>query len=428
MVSSMNFAEKVRKLVTDDGSKMNLTEEQRQILLKVQNAGNAELYEGMATSVSAVEIAKAVEMASVAQQQTNSDVFASKIDLNTGSGHELIPCATSKATNIVTGDLKDATVIKAIVNLEFRQVEGSTANAAIRNDTLMPFTPKETGVTDDIVKKATVRDFSMSGTLFPEGIQLAEELNAFMNFQHQYKAAMMAEFLSAVSKMQPTEDQLLTIYRGASRSLAEDYFDTVWMEHYPLYDNSDGSQVRNYLDAKKAFMGSLDTIGSKYMSSSSIRFGMQLRKVSISPDPKWTSEKKVGHVKKFGATKSYYVGTNIDSGLQTVPVTTTMAGNKMKDIIVLTKAGCSLIEKETRLENGISGNDIVIPDYNSIRFNTDLLGMQYYEILNIDKSRQDAIYEKLTEGFRDKAEVVVGAVDNKNNQENADMLASLLGR
>lgn len=424
----MNFSEKVRALVTDDGSRMKLDEEQKKALLAVQNAGNAEIYEKMATSVTAVEIAKAVEMASTAQQQTNSDIFASQIDLSTVSGHLQIPCATSKATNIVTGDLKDASVLKAIMNLEVRQVEGSTANAAIRNDSIMPFVPKSTKVEDDIIKKCTIRDYSLSATFFPEDIHLAEELNAFINFQHKYKAAMLAEFLVLVSKIQPTEDQLLTIYRGASRSLAEEYFDIVWMEHNPLYDNSKGEEVQDYIDAKKAYMGSLDTIGSKYMSSSSVRFGLQLRKISISPNPKWTSEKKVGHVKRFGAGKSFYVGSNVDSGLQTVPVTTSMLTSHMSNIVLLTQVGSALIEKEARLENGIKADAIVIPDYSSIKLNTELLGKEYFEILNIDKSRQDAIYEKLTQGFRDKAETVVTAVENKNNQDNAAALRDLLGR
>lgn len=423
----MNFSSKVRSLVTADGERMNLTTEQREALMRVQNAGNAEIYEGLATSVSAVEVSKAVEAAATASQQSNADVFASAIDLTTTKGHVIIPCATSKASNIVTGDLKEAVVMKAINTLEVRQVEGSTANAAIRNDKLMPFTTKSTDITDDIVKKSSIRDFNMSGTMFPDDIQLAEELNSFMDFQHKYKASMMAEFLVAVSKTGLTEDQLLTIYRAASRSAAEDIFDQIWMEHHPIYDNSDAGEVSDYIDAKKAYMGTLETIGSKYMSSSSVRFGMNLRKVSISPNMKWSSESKVGHVKKFGANKSYYVGSNIDSGIQTVPVTTKMLTDHMDDIVKLVQIGCALTEKEVRMENGLPVDNIVVPDYSDIRYNSELLGSQYYQLLGIDENRQVAIYERLFTAMKEKATTVIQAVDNKNNQNAAESLRSLLG-
>lgn len=423
----MNFSSKVRSLVTDDGEKMNLTAEQREALMKVQNAGNAEIYEGMATSVTAVEVSKAIEAAATASQQSNADVFASAIDLATTEGHIIIPCATSKASNIVTGDLKEAVVIKAINTLEVRQVEGSTANAAIRNDKLMPFAAKSTRVTEDIIKKSSIKDFSMSGTMFPEDIMIADELNAFMDFQHRYKAAMMAEFLVAAAKKGLTEDQLTTIYRAASRSMAEDIFDQIWMEHHPIYDNSDPGEVSDYIDAKKAYMGTLETIGSKYLSSSSVRFGMSLRKLSIAPNAKWTAESKIGHIKKFGANKSYYVGSNIDSGIQTVPVTTSMLTNHMSDIITIVRVGCALTEKEVRLENGLPADKIIIPEYSSIKYNTELLGKNYYELLGIDENRQVAIYERLTAAMKEKAVTVIQAVDNRNSQNAAENLRALLG-
>lgn len=423
----MNFSEKVRELVTADGSKMNLTAEQKKALTEVQNAGNAAIYEGTPTSVSAVTVAKAVEAASTVMQQSNADVFASSIDLTTTDGHEIIACATSKATNIVTGDLKDAVVWKMINTLVVNQVDGATANAAIRNDTLIPFSLKTTEASDDIVKKSSIRDFSMSGTVFPEDIRNAEALNRFMDFQHKYKAAMLAQFLATAGKMNPSEDQLLTIYRGASRSAAEDIFDQVWAEHNPLYDNSDPAQVTDYIEAKKAYMGTLETIGSKYMSSSSVRFGMALRKVSISPDMKWTSENKVGHVKRFGAQKSYYVGSNIDSGIQTVPVTTAMLTSSLKDIITIVKAGCALTEKEAREQNGLPTDDIIVPDYSAIRINTELLGKPYHELLGITPDRQAAVYERMFNAMKEKATTIVQAVDNRNNQNTAESLKALLG-
>lgn len=424
----MNFASKVRSLVTADGEKMNLTQEQRDALMAVQNAGNADIYEGLATSVSSVEVSKAIEMAATVHNQSNTDIFASAIDLTTLKGHEIIPCATSKASNIVTGDLKDASVMKLINTLEVRQVEGSTANAAIRNDKLMPFTPKSTEIVDDIIKKSSIKDFSMSGTVFPEDIRLADELNEFIDFQHKYKAAMMAEFLVAAAKTGLTEGQLITIYRSASRSAAEDIFDQIWTEKHPIYNNADAGEVSDYIDAKKAFTGTLETIGSKYMSSSSIRFGMSLRKISISPNAKWTAESKLGHVKRFGAGKSYYVGSNIDSGIHTVPVTTKMLADHMDDIVTIIKAGCALTEKEIRLENGLPADSIQVPDYSGIKYNTDLLGYEYYQLLNIEESRQAAVYEQLFEALKEKAITVIEAVDNKNNDNKAAMLNQLMGR
>lgn len=423
----MMFSDRVRGLVSPNGETMNLTKEQKEAILKVQNAGNAEVYENTATSVTAVEVAKAIEAANTGSQQTNSEIFASSIDLATTEGHVTIPCATSKATNIATGDLKDATVLKLIQTLEVHQAEGSVANAAIRNDSLLPFIQKSTEVTDDIVKKSSIRDFNMSGTVFPDDIQHVTELNNYINFLHQYKSAMMAEFLINAAKAQLTGSQKLTIYRCVSRSLAEDTFDRIWRAHNPLYDESDGAQVQAYIDAKKAFLGSLENIGNKYMSSSSIKFGMQLRKLSISPDLKWTSAVKVGHVKRFGAGKSYYVGTNVDSGIQTIPVTTSMLSARMKDIILLTRVGCALIENEVRAENGLSGK-VEVPDYSAIKYDASLLGKQYNELLQIQATEQTAIYERLEEAFEKNAETVVQAVENQTNAQNAAALNALLGK
>lgn len=422
-----NFSTKTRSLLNEDGTKMKLTEEQKDALLTVQNAGNAAIYEGMATSVSSVEIAKAVEAATTGTTQSNADVFASSIDLATPEGHEIISCATSKATNVVTGDLKDAVVWKLTQNLRVHQSEGATTNAAIRSDSIMPFVQKTTAVTEDIVKKATIRDFSMSGTVFPQDINLSDELNAYIAFMGKYKYSMLAEFMVNAAKAELSENQRLTIYRAASRSLEEEMFDKVWSEHFPLYDTSNGEDVRNYIDAKRAYLASLETIGNKYVSDSSINFGMSIRKLSISPSLKWSSEAKVGHVKKFGADKSYYVGSNIDAGIQTIPTTTAILGNKIKDIVTLTKVGCALIEKEVRLENGLTGK-IDIPKYDHIKFNEELLGKPYYELLNTTKQAQDAIYERLIEKLVEKAETVVAAVETKINSDNSDALRALLGK
>lgn len=424
----MTFSEKVKSLLIEDGSKMNLTEEQKEALMTVQNAGNADIYEGMSTSVRAIDIAKAIETASTVTQQSNADIFASSIDLTTHTGHIIIPCATSKATNIVTGDLKSAVVIKAINTLEVHQVDGAIANAAIRNDVLMPFAPKTTAVTDDIVKKSSLKDFSMSGTMFPDDIKLVKELNQFMDFQHKYKSAMMAEFLVSAANKNLTDNELITIYRSASRSAAEDIFDQIWLEFNPLYNNADASEVSDYVDAKRAYMGTLETIGNKYMSSSSIRFGMNLRKISISENLKWSSEEKLGRVKQFGANKSYYVGSNIDSGIQTVPVTSEMMTKHLNDIVKIVQAGCALTEKETRMENGFPVKDFTIPEYESIKYDNTLLGKEYYTLLGITSSKQAEIYGIVFEAMKEKARTIIKAVDMKNNQNTTASLQALLGK
>lgn len=423
----MNFSTRVRELVTADGTKMNLTAEQKEALLNVQNAGNAEIYEGTATSVRAVDIAKAVEAASTAQQQNNTDIFASKIDLATASEHKMIPCATSKATNIVTGDLKDAVVMKAIMTLNVNQVIGTAANAAVRNDTIMPFAAKSTKETEEIVKKSSIKDFTMSGTMFPEDIHDPDSLNGYINFQHLYKSALMAEFLVTVGKMNPSTEQLLTIYRCASRSTAEEIFDAIWKQYHPLYDNSDPGEVSSYVEARKAYMAMLENIGSKYMSSSSIKFGMSLRKLSISPTMKWTSESKVGHVKQFASNKSYYVGSNIDSGLHTVPMTTKMLATHIGEIIEIVTAGCALLEKEVRQENGLPYSDIVIPDYSNIKYDNTKLGQPYWKLLNIEKEVEKATYERLFKELKENATIVVQAVENKNNNNIVEELNKMMG-
>lgn len=423
-----NFSERTRSLLNAEGTKMNLSKEQKEALLKVQNAGNADVYEKLVTSVSTIDIAKAVEAATNGTQQSSAEVFASQIDLAVGNGeHKMIPCATSKATNVVTGDLKDATVWKLTQSLQVVQVDASVARAAIRSDKIMPFTQKSTDVTDDIVKKASIRDFSTSGTVFPEDIRKAEELNKYLAFTSSYKYAMMGEFLEAAGKTKLTDDQKMTIYRCASRSMAEDYFDKIWSAHFPLYDNSNGAEVRDYQEAKRAYLNSLDTIGSKYMSNCSVTFGMSIRKLSISPNMKWTSEAKVGHVKKFGDNKSYFVGSNIDSGIQTVPTTTGILQGKLKDIITLTVAGAYLIEAETRLENGLSGQ-IEIPDYSSVKYNEGYAGKPYYQLLNITEDEQIAIYERIGKAFEEQATTVIAAIENRLNLDSASTLKSLLNK
>lgn len=422
----MNFSERVRGLVTASGEAMKLTDEQKDALLKVQSAGNTEVYENLPTSVNSIDITKAIEAANTGSGVTNTEIFSDKIDLTTGNGHVTIPCASSKASNIATGDLKDASVWKAMSWLNVHQVLSTVANAAIRSDSLLPFTPKSTAETKDIVKKCSIRDFSMSGTIFPEDIHDTEEWNKFADFQHKYKAALLATFLCNAAKMQLSDDMRLTIYRCANRSMAEDIFDSVWKEYNPFYDESDPVQVSDHNDALRAYNGALENIGSKYMSNISVKFGLQFRKMSISPNPKWTSTKKVGHVKSFGPGKSCYVTTNIDSGIMTVPMTSKMLSDNLNNIVLIAQTGAALIEREVRKQNGLTG-EIKIPDYSSIKYDEKLLGKRYYELLGITETVEAAIYENLTKQYKEKAETVVEAIQARNDNVNASTLQELLG-
>lgn len=422
----MNFKEAVQNLVTPDGLSMRITEEQKAALMAVQNAGNAEIYEKLPTTISSLTIARSIEMATTGVSENNVELFANKISLNTPDGIVNIPCATAKATNVVTVDLKDAVVFKPNVVLQIHQVEAAVANAAIRDDQLMPFTPKATNVEDDIVKKMTIRDFNMSATVFPQDMHKATELNQAIQMFANIKGNMMGEFLESVAKRGMNDTVLLTIYRNANRKLAEDTFDAYWMETYPLYDEGKPEEVSAYLSAKKAFLSSLETIGSKYISNSSARLGIQLRKVSISPNTKWTSTSKVGNVKSFGPQKSYYVSSNIDTGIMTVPTNTNILSAHIKDIITLTQYSAALIEEEARLQNGIA-TTVEKPDITGIKSTANYQGRKYHDILGISADQEQAVIEDLSSKLQDKAKNVVSAMKDRAAQDSADKLNALLG-
>jgi hypothetical protein len=425
----MVFQERVNNLLNENGTGMNITDEQRQKLLAVNSATNTDVYEGIGTSISGVTVASALATAQTLTQQTNTDIFADKIQLaTTGDSIIDIPCAASKASNIATSDIKEGTVYKLMAQMVIVQAAGTHANAAIRNDAIQPFAAKRQTDVTSIVKKCSMKDLFLSGTVFPEDINTPDDLNAFAQIEHMYKASMLAEFIGNAAKMELNDDAKLTIYRCASRALAEQVFDTVWKEHYPLYDPTDASQLTDYIEAKKAYRGTLSTIGNQYMSTASATFGMQIRKLSIAPNPKWSSANKIGHVKSFGPGKSYYVGQNIDSGIMTVPVTSSMLQSHLHDMITLSVAACNLIEREVLLENGYSASHIEIPDFRSIKIDRSLLGRGYYEILGINQAEENNIYSKLNAAFTEKAENVVKAVANRNNMENAAALQQLLGK
>lgn len=423
------FKDDVRNLVTErpDGSlACNLSAEQRAALQAIQTSSNTQtLTSNIQKEVSSMDIAAAIEARTMRTDTADIEgVYADAIQMTIpGGGVHEYPCAVSKATNIATAGIVEATVNKiyAVCNMTHSD-KGLAARNVINTDFSTLFAKPDLANTDRLIKRTTMRDTGLSATVFPQDIRLSNEFVKALQVCINLKANMIAEFLTKLRGAD--EKTLLTAYRNINRSLLDDIFENQYKIDIGRVDDGDAAEVRDYIAALRDYREGLGNIGAMYLSSDTIEFGLNVRKMTIAPKSIWTNLEKVGRVKKFGSAGSYYVSSNEDSGLGKIPTDSAIVSAHLDEIVAITDHCMALIESEARLENGYDKLDIpALPDIKLTAESTD-----YATLLGISKDQEARLLEILQERASEFAATVCARRRSAKDNSSLDLIKEMMGR
>lgn len=420
------FAETVLSLleqVEGGGYRMKLTESQRKELAAVTNAANAATKAGaIGGKVSPMEIAAAIEAArSGGTQQSTANVFADNIDLTGLQGTSYsIACAVCKATNLATADLVEATIYKLYVTERMSHTErGIVPKSEIRTAAPKLFhRPRQVDL-QRITKVADAGDYQLSMTAFPEGMVYPDELNDLIAACVSLKALMIAEVLDSLKGS--SDNALITAYRNLNRGMADAIFDSSYAAYFGQLNSGDPVQVSAYNEMIRDYHAAMASIGSMHLTTDTIDFGINVRRMVVSPNVVWSNAQKVARVRQQ-ANGSYFVSTNEDSGLNTIPTTPRIAAKHAAEIDSLVVYGSALLEAEARAENGLTALTLpAAPSPVAASGTTD-----YAELLGIDKSKEGEILDTLQRKLKELAEQVCNRRSTADQTSRMDAISQLM--
>lgn len=427
----MVFQEMVQKevKVLEDGTIVsNMSDADKKAINASRSAATATVAdtgEGLVSSVS-ISAALNARLEGNSVSESSSNIKSDQIHMK---DHKLVvhvfPCAVAKATNYVTGFLEDVTVMKIYtpLRLKLNDIE-SDLNDTIREDYVSPFKKKADAIDPNsklIVKRTTMKDTILSMTAFPEDLRYYSEFDNVLALCNKLKILMVYEFLESVKGS--SEDMLIAAYRNINTSKLEDIFNSIYTSFFGRVNSSDSVQVDQYNDALKDFNEAKSLIGSTFLSNSTLSFGLYTRKLTISPSVVWENVKKLGKVKKNRAG-SYFVSSNMDSGIGAVPITGDILSKHIDQILAITDYCMALLESEARVENGFK--PLELPELPKIEF--PKFDVKYRDILGLTKEQEDGIKAALETKAKELANQVCQRFDNNNHNMTTDLIRDLMSR
>lgn len=428
----MTFAESVKELVEVKNGKLyqKLTEDQRKALTNVQTAQNAETVAKIANmSVKAVEIENAIRDANSDEKTGDvTGVFADSLDVNAGDGQKHVyPCAACKSANIITAKLVDATVTKLYAGISVKsdeKVSVSRNSVGSNINTALFQSPVENIDTSTITKNVNLTNAELSTTAFPQGMKYAKLLNDSLMYKASIMDLMIYEFLEEAAK--GNDEKIKTAYRNINRATQEKIFDLTYKSIFGPVDVSDAYEVERYKDLKEKYFSGVSLIGQTHLSPITVRFGLTARAMRISPKPIWENRDKVGKLKQFTGSGSFYFTGNMASGARSVPTTERILKKYLPYMIALMSRDFAIFEAETIAENGIEGVKIEIPDMIKIPAYTNT--RKYYEILGISESDEADILADLEKQYKDLANKVCSDTHDREDRSGLVDLNAALGK
>lgn len=428
------FAHIVTEMVTVENgvAHQKLTEEQKKILSEVQTAQTAKV-----NTESARQMVKTMDIAAAINARANggdpsdiSGIYADSLRV-TIAGEEqphVYPCAVCKSANIATAKLTDATVWKVYVGCQMTHSDKALAAVNSIRDyntgLFMQAAERKENVPDHIVKEMSLKDASLSTTLFPLDIRNAERFNKSLAAKKNLQDAMTAEFLVAIKGAEEAVKK--TAYRNINKSYIETLFELEYRSKFGQDNDGNPADVIRHNDLLKKFRNKMSTVGYVFLSSDTITFGLNVRKMTISPTVIWKNEQKIEHVKQFGSG-SYYVSSNIDTGSITIPTTPTIIAKYLEQIVQLMDHDMALLEAETAAEVGLTEVKVTIPELPTTEVYKG--SRNYWELLGISEETEKAWLTELTDVAKEKAkEVIQELIDNKRSMQAEAIMDTLGGR
>lgn len=397
------------KLIVDEANiTVKLSDEERAILNHVETLANITVSAAQTKAVRAVEIEKALMQADdTTASVSGADIISDQIVYDNLNGEtRTIPCAVAKVSNSATGYVQEASLIKMYGGIQVDKAKtGKTPNTAIKDigaDFKELFIKPEVPGDGHITKTCGKGNVLLSGTIAPAAICQQDKIIQLAELQQSLKSHMLAETLKAAAG---DRTRVVAAYRNINRNLIESIFDSVYTGRYGQVDYSDPASAKKYIRLKKDFLTALSAEFRNGASDITIDFGLRMRKMEISPNPKWTNLDKVSRVKRL-LSGSVYVSDAIDLGLGKIPVTLPILTKYATEVDQVVEASLRLVENEVRLQLGLKPIDIVMPS-----FQLPAVEAEYAKILGIKAEEENEILTEIINKAKEVAETRLSSED-----------------
>lgn len=426
-----NFNEAVLSVIEEfDGSyRAKLTDEERAAL------GSGKTVEEVITGAmiarhSRLEITQAIKLAQDSSDRPlpeNAEIYAdlqavTLLDVNGNETTKEYEVAACKAANIATGVIADETVVyNAYSHLEMSGETLSNLKTEIKSPDQEIFKEQETADPKHeghIVKKSDSRDTVISTTIIPGSVQFPKELNDLNQTSINFRTGLLTEFIKQYKGC--GKEEAIAIVRSMNRSYSENTFQRIYEKYYGKLDEGNYDKVFTYHELKSSFLANLSSIGSPRVSSEIIRVGLNLRKMSIAANPKWTA--KARKVRQNGA-KFYYVSSNLTTGIITVPTTSEILKNKRGEIANILDYSTKLLEKETRAEHGLKHDSIQLGTLITV----PKTSVRVEDILQISDSSYSEVVTEYEKAVVNLADDICNQAIARAERENEEILGGILG-
>lgn len=400
-------------IITDEAGhiKCNLTDEEKRIIMTKRTAENAEVSESAKAFAEQVDIQATLDsLVAPGAQQNNLDVISDRLSYpraTEGKPDNVVDCAVAKTTNFCTARLIDDTIMKLYGGLEVTVQKGAREmtekiRGLVKQDFFTKSEPTNV-MPNTLTKKAAAGDVRLSGTVFPDGIVLADELNLVLQATVSLKQAMVAALYD--QHKNPTADDkndIICLYKNANRSALEDIFEAQYRALFGELKSDNAEQITEYVNMRSAYLQLLSAKYGNSLGGLTVDLGLRIRKQVISPNVIWTNTDKVRRVHRF-QNGSYYVSSHVDAGLGKIPSTLDIIQEYSERIDDVVEASLIIIEAETRAEMGLPYD---ISKLKELNLDTTMLEGEeelFRTHLQINRSAEKAYEAELREAAMDAA-------------------------
>lgn len=414
-------------LIIEESGKVrcNLTDEQRAILNQRNTMQNAVVSATAKAFSKAISIQDAIEsMMAPGASRTSSDIISDSIVYPTIKGkNRTVECAAAKTSNSCTANLVDSVIWKLYGGIEITEQKGRREmTVEIREDPLSNLfvkAPTEAVDTSSVTKRAAMGDVRLSGTVFPDDIQLADTLNKVKDATVSLKQDMIAALYSKYEGA--GDDELICLYKNANRSLLEDIFEAQFIAGFGDISSTDAEKIEKYVELRRAYLQLLSAKFGNSVGNLTVDVGLRMRKQVIREKAEWSNTDKISRVHQF-QNGSYYVSTHVDMGLGKIPSDAEIIAQFAERIDDVAYASMIAIEAEVRAELGIGYDISPIEKLNLKTTKLEGANKLFRTYLKIDRTKERELEVGLRSAANQAAEDVVKRM---RQDESANIIRSI---
>lgn len=409
--NTMAEAAKQQLEINGEDIRFKMTDEARALMNSKQTFDTVEVTQQGKAFARSITVEQALQqLINPANKPSSTDIISDQIEwIDLNKQRRTVPCAVSKVLNCVTDQVKEAVFFKVYSGCQTtHNKSGIETKAEIKRGTsLSLYTAKVTPNTDlnHITKRASAGDVSLSATWMPDNIQNEAEIDKFLQWQQSIKEVLLYQTLTEIKN---SNGAVISAYRNINRSAIEDIFEAAYVGVYGMVDVSDKSRFAHFLKMRREFFATLSNAFLTPTAEFTIDLGISIRKMVVSEEQQWSSKNKIGHVHQ-NAVGSFYVTSDIDIGLNKIPITLSVFESNTAMIDAVTRLSMQIVEKEARSQLGLEGPEPDYALYDQVEV-PEVPTREYYKILGITETQQAEIIDNILTTARDIANAKVKAV------------------